>query len=256
MTDHAGTRGLRGVDVWLLALDDPVTVDPRAVLDARELGRGERLMTGSLRQRYVSSHVQLRLVLAGYLDVEPGAVPIDRTCRRCGDQGHGRPRLALHPELHFSLSRSHGRAVLAVSGRTAIGADIELIDEKVDVRKVAELALAPSEIGQGAVWERWAMKEACTKASGAGLATSFSSIELRAVPFPGTGGAGCEESWWEATQTIDDSPEWLDMRACVRSHEGAVVALAGPSMAGPVRWIDADLVESGTATRRLRTSLR
>jgi len=49
MTDHAGTRGLRGVDVWLLALDDPVTVDPRAVLDARELGRGERLMTGSLR---------------------------------------------------------------------------------------------------------------------------------------------------------------------------------------------------------------
>ncbi len=239
MTDRAASQGL---DVWLLDLDAPMATDPRAVLDARELGRAERLVVGTRRLRYVSSHVQVRTVLSGYLDIEPSDVPIDRTCRRCGDHEHGRPRLAEHPALHFSLSRSRDRAVLAVSEGAAVGADIELIDEDVDVDAVARMALAPSEVGRGAVWERWAMKEACTKATGAGLATSFSSIELRTAPMPVSEVVTCEERWWEASRTIDDdAPEWLDMRACVRRLEGAVVALGGPSMAGPVRWMDAGL---------------
>ena len=238
MTHRAG---LPGVDAWLLHLDGPMPADPRAVLDARELGRAERLVEGLRRRRYAAAHIRARTLLSGYLDVDPHDLQIDRTCRRCGDHEHGRPRLAGHPELQFSLSHSRDRGVLAVAEGAAIGADIELIDEEVDVDAVARMALAPSEVGQGAVWERWAMKEACTKSTGAGLATSFASIELRTAPMPGTEDTTSKEGWWEATRIEDDAPEWLDMRACVRRHEGAVVALGGPSMAGPVRWMDAGL---------------
>ncbi len=261
-----GRSAPHGVDIWRLDLDGHLVEGPLRVLDRRELDRSRRLTRQLDQRRYVSSHLQLRQVLASYLDVDPAAVAFDRSCERCGDPLHGRPRVAGQPGPHFSLSRSGGRGIVAVSESAQIGADIELVDQDLSLTQVARMALAADEMTsllpptpadardvpggeirafELAVLERWALKEACTKAIGTGLATDFSSLRMQQDPGPcSDDGAG----WWRATPAGGaPSQEWRDMRGWARAENGSVVAIGGPFLRGPLRWFDTELARSGLA---------
>ena len=66
------------------------TVRSTALLDGREQERLARLSRADDRARFVAAHALLRLLVGARWRVDPAAVAVTATCRRC--QGaHGRP---------------------------------------------------------------------------------------------------------------------------------------------------------------------
>lgn len=155
---------------WRLAGGDPGLLSP----DERD--RAERFVMARDRDRFVSGRARLRAIVAGYLGEAPGAVRF-----RYG--AWGRPEL---DGLHFSLSHSGDRAVLAVSRDVPVGADIEAV-RAVDLdlaRSVftpgeqRTLAALPAAERVAAFLRGWTRKEAYLKGRGTGLSTDLQSFEV------------------------------------------------------------------------------
>lgn len=168
---------------------------PAGELDARERERAAAFVRTRDRLRYVSAHVALRRVLAVYLGTEPARVVFGRApCPRCGGP-HGRPVLpGSPPPLHFSLSHSHGRALIALA-RVPVGADVqrvpspeaaELCLPATHARERREIAGLPPAQRRAAFARVWARKEAYLKGLGTGLArgpgTDYLGDDLLARP--------------------------------------------------------------------------
>jgi 4'-phosphopantetheinyl transferase len=172
------------LDLWLLCLprhDRIAHLLDLSELDDRERLRGAAFPGPADAVLYLSAHIALRRVLAGYLGCAAGDVVLTREpCPRCGGP-HGRPAVdAPGPPLHFSLSHSRGMVLIAVAS-APVGVDVEAISgtDTVDVcaralhpREQGELADAPpSDRGMlfGRIWPR---KEAYLKGLGTGLSRS------------------------------------------------------------------------------------
>lgn len=165
------------VDVWVIDLD--LATDD-GLLGPAERVRAERLHEPH-RRRWVASAVATRRVLADVLGIEPARLSVDRTCHRCGGP-HGRARLVDdHADaLTWSMSRSAGIGLMAVSERRRLGVDIERVRAVPAAATLAWRFFAPSEaavVEQAAEAVRsevllrlWARKEAFLKAAGLGLA--------------------------------------------------------------------------------------
>src|SRR5690349_23768292 len=88
---------------------------PRAdALTSAELRRAEQ--QGAL---WASTRAALRETLANYLDARPDALRFDET---------GKPRVEPRSPLHFNLTHSGDRALVAVATEREVGVDIERID--------------------------------------------------------------------------------------------------------------------------------
>jgi 4'-phosphopantetheinyl transferase len=176
---RGGTRAalttLEAVETWLIDLDDPTAASGRT---GSRLGPAERdRATTYLRPedgaRFAASRAWLRLVLCCYLDAEPAGLSFAPGPDR-------RPALAGEHAgtLHFSLSRSAGLALLAVS-RSPVGADLELLSPRAGLADLVDARFAPAEaacIASGCggsplrgFYRHWTAKEAYLKATGAGL---------------------------------------------------------------------------------------
>jgi 4'-phosphopantetheinyl transferase len=128
----------------------------------------------------------LRRLLGRELGVAPEAVPI-------AVAESGKPGLA-GGGLHFSLARSRGVALFAVSATTEVGVDLEAIRTDTDMEGVAERFFSPTEQRAlaalrepertRAAYGCWARKEAYAKATGVGLTFRLADAEV------GIGGAG------------------------------------------------------------------
>jgi 4'-phosphopantetheinyl transferase len=140
--------------------------------------------SASVRRRRVVHRAALRTVLGGYLGRPPAALRF-----RYG--AFGKPRLDEPAGLHFNLSRSEDRALIAVSRRGPIGVDVERRADLPDLDALAARTFAAVERerldelgGERRVhgfWTCWTRKEAVAKAVGAGLSmppTSF-AVSLR-----------------------------------------------------------------------------
>ncbi|MFI6646830.1 4'-phosphopantetheinyl transferase family protein [Streptomyces sp. NPDC050529] len=170
------------------------------ILDAGELDRAARLAAAADRSCYVAAHVALRLLLGARLGVAPGTVPLTREpCPSCGGP-HGRP--ATDGGLHFSLSHTHGVALLAFA-EVPVGVDIERIPKPGVVSDIAdqlhpaesrELAELPEELRPAAFGRVWTRKEAYLKGEGIGLAGGLAAEHVGTGPRPRPGPAG-----WEVT---------------------------------------------------------
>jgi len=165
------------VHVWRISLDEqPAAAVDRlgCLLSPMETQRRAALGTARARSRFTVAHGALRLILSRRLEVPPHALRLRRG-------PWGKPEVAAPggvPETRFSLSHSRGHALFAVTGRRAVGIDVE---HHVG-RPVTALALRhfpPAEgaavraLGHraGAVFAQlWTRKEACVKAAGARLA--------------------------------------------------------------------------------------
>jgi len=99
--------------------------------------------------------------------------------------GHGKPRFAAHPELHFSISHS-GRLAACAMGRREMGLDIQQPTKKRDevVRRVCseaeqEFLQAQGESAFPTAFARlWALKESWFKATGTGITDHYPAFEL------------------------------------------------------------------------------
>lgn len=186
--------------------------DPSAIggavsaLSADERARHDRLYFAHDRRDYACAHALLRTVLSRYLDREPRDLQFETNA-------HGRPSLpAQAASLSFNLSHSAGLVACAVSETFVVGIDVEPLDRKVDIERVAERFFAPAEIAQLAArddieartrlfFELWTLKESWIKALGTGLSQPLDHIAFTrgetdgiAVAFPAPAGG----PWWFA----------------------------------------------------------
>mgnify|MGYP001352831670 CR=1 FL=1 len=166
------------IHVWGFSLDgSPSFVEQcRSWLSEEERGRAARFIRQQDQLRYVLAHGSCRAVLARYTGLDPSSVTF-----QMGETG--KPALAEtnngRRHIHFSLSHSHGRMLIAVVRGQDVGADLEQIRDKVEAVKLAERFYAPSEYGRVAgvtgldqakrFYRYWVAKEAVLKGQAVGL---------------------------------------------------------------------------------------
>lgn len=163
------------VDVWAVPLDgSPATVAALSrTLSGREAERAGRCRFEADRRRFVVAHGALRRILAGYLDVAPEELRLERG-------RHGKPRLADGAELRFNLSHCGELALVAVSRHAEVGVDVDRLRPGLPVEAFAErffpasdarfVAAAAGPLERGERFLRlWTRKEAVVKAAGARL---------------------------------------------------------------------------------------
>ncbi|MFE4263633.1 4'-phosphopantetheinyl transferase family protein [Streptomyces sp. NPDC056883] len=185
-------------EVWLVDGRGGAPLPPGSefVLDAGERGRADMFLRAEHRRIYVATHVALRMLLGGYLEEDPAALPLVREdCPGCGEP-HGRPAVAGSP-VHFSVSHSGGVALLAFAG-TPVGVDIErppapdsltYLVPRLHVAERSELASLPPAERAAACARCWTRKEAYLKGIGIGLAAGLDRDYVgsgsEAAPLPG-----------------------------------------------------------------------
>jgi len=141
------------------------------------------------QRRFAAVHAGARRILAGCLDTAAPLIRFGRVpCCRCGDTGHGPPRIDWpDTDITFGLSHSGDHWLLAVTRGRPVGADVELASG-VDTALLARTCLSPAELAyltahDGArrddiFYTCWTRKEAVLKACGIGLAVPPSSVEV------------------------------------------------------------------------------
>jgi 4'-phosphopantetheinyl transferase len=180
----------REVHVWRVELDSvPHRLD--AVLARAERARAERFRDTTRGRAFAAAHAALRTILAAYTDARPERLSVT-------SDALGKPRLADHPTLHFSLARSRGLALVAVANRE-VGVDVEAMRHRTDVLEGATRALPPPAAARlaalppaerpRAFYAAWTALEARVKCSGRGLSAGgyrdgHDGIRARAVGVP------------------------------------------------------------------------
>ncbi len=150
-----------------------------------ERQRAARFHFDRHRRRFIVSQGMLRVVLARYLDRRPGEILFEYGPK-------GKPSLADDPVLHFNVSHSHERSVIAVSSTGALGVDIERVRHLPDADDIARRFFSrhEAEAYAGVAVERraeaffncWTRKEAFIKALGEGLFLSLDRFDVSLVP--------------------------------------------------------------------------
>ena len=140
-----------------------------------ELDRARRYRFERDRRRFVVSRVALRYLLASYLGIDPGSVPLL-------PGRHGEPATSPHKLRADCASTLRARRIWpsspwdtiarSASTSTHAGEDVDLQPLARRVLCVAELrafARLEPEARRGAFYRSWTRKEACLKGLGVGL---------------------------------------------------------------------------------------
>ena len=180
-----------------------------ALLSDDERARGRSFVTAPLRHRFVAGRARLRSLLGEHLGRDPRALAF-------AQNAFGKPRLTDHPSVHFSLSHSGDRAMLAVSDQREIGIDIERV-RPLDHLDLARRYFHPNEVAaiEGvkapdeqllAFFRIWTLKEAVVKAIGKGLSIPLDTFDVSIATSPPTmvvAPEGAPRSWWLHQTTGD-----------------------------------------------------
>ncbi|MGW3666470.1 4'-phosphopantetheinyl transferase family protein [Streptomyces sp. NPDC005141] len=252
--EETGSGGRVAVDLWLV--DHPVPHGTGRRLAVDELDAQERARAASLsRPRdallYTAAHIALRRVLAAALGLAPQDVTYVREpCPGCGGP-HGRPALRPasgvrddEPAVHFSLSHSSGKALVAVA-TAPVGVDIQRMPS-AETTEVCTGLLHPGERAEldglppgrrgAAFGQLWARKEAYLKGLGTGLERPLHADYL---------GSPHRDPWLRP-------PHWtvLDL-PCGPAHGAAVAVLGTPAGPCTVRPLPAEWLYDGDAAHVL-----
>lgn len=171
------------IEVTPFRLDDEGALPldlARECLNDEELARAARFIFEIHRDRFTRGRAMLRHLLAGYL-----GTAADEIVFETGERG--KPFLP-GSLLHFNLSHSEDRAVLAVSRLPSIGIDIECFDRRVDIDGLSRRCFRASELSglrdlsdeekRRAFFWIWTAKEARMKATGEGFHLEPQRIEI------------------------------------------------------------------------------
>ena len=182
--------------VWTVRSHEYADEVPRLLeqLPASERQRAEAFHFERDRVSYVVSHYALRQVLAGCLGLDGFGHAFE-----VGPHGKpSLPRAFAHSGVEFSLSHTHGLALIAVSRGGGVGVDVERVVDTVDVRGLAASVFAEPEsrhlAGLDAAAARlgffrlWVRKEAYVKARGIGLADGLREPVLDPATLDEAGG--------------------------------------------------------------------
>jgi len=154
-------------------------------LDIAERERAARFRYDRDRNRFVARRGRLRELLGRDLGIAPKAL-------RLTEDSHGKPVLLDDPDLHFNLSHSNGRALIATARGSAIGCDIEWRNPELACPRVAKRLFAPEEYEAltalppeqwvAGFYNCWTRKEAYVKALGLGLSYPLHAFTVSVAP--------------------------------------------------------------------------
>ncbi|WKX70489.1 4'-phosphopantetheinyl transferase superfamily protein [Streptomyces sp. XD-27] len=218
------------VAVWLLEIPRSAAAAAAAghLLDADEARRAARFRGDLHQQRYLTSHVGLRVLLGAYLGIGPAEVEFTR--ERCGmpdcDKPHGRPAVVGREGLHFSLSHAEDAALVAVAA-APVGADIEASQTRrggVDLTgqlhpdERAAIAALPASLRDEAFLSCWVRKEAYLKGIGTGLPGGVGTHHVGLAEGLAPSGSRVPEGW----ALIDlEAPDGYHAAVALRTEDGS-----------------------------------
>jgi len=173
------------VDIWTIERDSGAELATLSgCLSPDELVRADRLRVAEKREAFIYNRAILRQILASYLDLAPSEVSLVTSAL-------GKPLLGEPPggsQLTFNLSHCLDLALVAVGCGTAVGIDVEAVDDSTNYDALAKQALSPRELAvyqrlsplerPGAVLRAWTRKEAYLKAVGCGIARPLGHIQV------------------------------------------------------------------------------
>jgi 4'-phosphopantetheinyl transferase len=247
--------------VWSLALRGPAA-SALAALPPAEQQRAARFLADEPRARFALCRSALRRILAAELGAAAHELVFE-------EGPHGKPRVggAHAGALHFNVSHSAERALIAVCRAAPVGVDIERMRPLDKLAGLAEHTLSPRELErwlalpeerrQREFYRHWTLKEAILKACGAGITQALKEIELEFAPWEEAPGA----SDFAAQRTIADGASDRLERTCaaLRAPLEAPELLREPNSGAALRWtlhefsIDSDyaaaLATQGAALR-------
>lgn len=167
----------RRIELWCAWLPDIDAAQCweayRALLDAHEREREQRLRRSADRRRNLAARALVRTLLSRHAPVAPEAW-------RFGTEAHGRPHVvAPQPApIEFNIAHSADLVVLGIAAGRALGVDVEHAGRHSDTVAL-ERYFAPSEHAALRVlsakerrrrfFELWTLKESYLKARGVGL---------------------------------------------------------------------------------------
>jgi 4'-phosphopantetheinyl transferase len=229
--------------VWLASLDVPPSrrEELGRSLSADERQRAGRYRVAAARERFVVGRGLLREVLAEYSGLSPAELRFVYPCL-CGRPdcapARRKPRLEPRsgaPPLRFNLSHTDGVAMLAVTGGSEVGVDVERIRPRAAVEAIAERVLGrceaealralPDAERVEAFYRSWTRREACAKARGTGLAPPADAAGwwLSDLPAP----PGCV-----AALAVEGGPHELRIERWPRRREALRTSFAAQLLGG------------------------
>jgi 4'-phosphopantetheinyl transferase len=177
------------VHVWCVSLPQAseITEQLACLLSTDEKARAERYHFEHLRNYFIVARGMLRILLAGYLDLQPAQ--IEFTYLQAG-----KPQLSekINKQIFFNLSHSHELALYAFSRNKNVGIDIEHIRPIDDLEQIAErtfsamenseLKTLPTEKMLEGFFNCWTRKEAYIKAIGDGFSFPLQQFDVSLKP--------------------------------------------------------------------------
>ncbi len=188
--DPQGLPAHNAVAVYLLELDHSASRDsPQRylpLLAALELANWQKIRPVQRQWQYLQSRVLQRLVLGAYAECDPRALTF--LCDKWG-----RPTLAEHADLHFSLSHCASHVALAVGSDAVLGVDVEtVVPVRPSFMHIASQFFHPEDLAQlmevseeqryGRFLEQWTLKEAYLKALGLGMHKPMADCRFERTP--------------------------------------------------------------------------
>ena len=184
------TLAKNAVHVWrtILDADETHVLSSRAVLSTDEQARADRFLRQEHGRRFTLGRAVLRALIARYVGTTPESVVFAYNEQK-------KPFLkddCAKEKLQFNVSNSGEVAVFAFTWNRAIGVDIEAIEERLELEKIATRYFSPFEVKQlfelpenermNAFYRCWTRKEAYIKARGGGLTIPLDSFDVSLVP--------------------------------------------------------------------------
>jgi 4'-phosphopantetheinyl transferase len=200
-------------------------------LSDEEVARANRFKVEHARRDFLISHRLLRKTLSGYLDTDAASI------RYCYGE-HGKPHLDTPGQqgLHFNLSHSGDRILVAICTDCEIGVDIELIQERSNPLQLSRHFMSAEETSKLAgltdpdaqrefFFTLWTRKEAYIKCLGKGFFHAINETDMNELA-AGIHVPSCEAH--RAYRVID-----LDIAG---DYKAAVaVRIADNGLSGPIK---------------------
>ncbi len=174
------------VHVWSHSIhfDDPFLREAPYLLSADELGRAGKYHFEKDKRVYEAGHVVIRKILAHYTSIEASKLELTPIVNR-------KPELLSTPfRIHFNISHSGGKILVAVGFLSDVGIDVEKVIPDFDMDGFADANYHPNEVSHfrslnnneesDYFYQVWTRKEAWLKLTGEGV-----NDKLRDLDFSG-----------------------------------------------------------------------
>lgn len=226
------------VHLWCIDLHKVAIAESRwgKVLSEDEITRAQRFKFAMDRQNFMAARGLLRILLGSYLTQDPKELSFvyGKSGKPSVVQNHG-PRV-----MHFNVSHSGARALIAIARGRPLGVDIEQMRENVDCESLARRYFSRSEEAalcelegserRGAFFRCWTRKESYIKARGGGLSLPLHAFDVSVSPTEenvllATRPDASEAALWSICAV--QAGEGYEAALCVKGHNWMVKSPGG-----------------------------